>query len=79
MKDYNNLYTKKIYEALIPIVGEIVAQGVLKTQSSRLGKTEDTLNYADSPKIVEGLKKGLVLFMGSEAANQVAIKIGQIK
>lgn len=79
MKDFNNPYTKKIHAALVPLVGEIVAQGILKSQSKKLGKDEESLSYEDSPKIVEGLRKGLLLFVGSEMASQVAFKVGQIK
>jgi hypothetical protein len=78
MKGYNNSYTQKIYASLVPLVGEIVAQGVLKTQSTRLGKDVESLTHTDGPQIVEGLKKGLTIFMGSDAASQIANKIGQI-
>jgi hypothetical protein len=78
MKIYNNPYTQKIYVSLVPLLGEIVAQGVLKSQSNKLGKDSESLNHSDSTKIVEGLKKGLSIFMGSEAASQIANKIGQI-
>jgi hypothetical protein len=79
MKGYNNTYTQKIHAALIPLVGEIVAHGIIKTQSSKLGKTEESLTHLDGPQIAEGMRKGLLLFVGSEAASQVAMKIVQIR
>jgi hypothetical protein len=79
MKEYNNIYTKKIYAALVPIIGEIVAQGVLKSQAGKLGKDIESLTYDDSTKIINGLRSGLEIFIGYEAANQVAQRIEQIR
>jgi hypothetical protein len=79
MKEYYNPYTKKIHAVLVPLVGDIVATGILKSQATKLGKVEESLVPEDSPMIAEGLRKGLVLFIGSEAANQLSSKIGQIR
>lgn len=79
MKEYSNTYTQKIYSVLVPIVGTIVAHSILKTVANKLGKTEEKLTADDSSKIVEAIRKGLVVFIGSDALDQLAEKIKQIR
>jgi hypothetical protein len=79
MKNYTNLYTQKLFTELHPLVGTIVAQSVLKRLAEKIGKTEETLSIKDSAEIVNGLEKGLSVFLGSEAAGEAARRIGQLK
>jgi hypothetical protein len=75
MKVYSNPYTKKVYDLLVPLLGEFMAQGILKTQSNNLKKDEETLNSADGQKLADAIKKGVVIFIGTEAAEKVAKQI----
>lgn len=75
MITYNNTYTQKIYTILIPLVGDYMARGVIKNQVTKLGLTENNIAKKDLPALAEGIKKGLMAFIGSEKANQVASKI----
>ncbi len=75
MKEYTNTYTKKIHDLLVPLVGEIVTQAVLKNQASSLGKDEESLSFIDGPNLAEKIKKGITIFVGSEVAEKVASQI----
>jgi hypothetical protein len=79
MKTYTNPYTQKIFLIINPLVGEILASGILKSQSQKLGINEDAINTNHLPKLAEGIKSGLVLFIGTELASQVEGKIKTIK
>jgi hypothetical protein len=78
MITYNNPYTQKVYSLLIPLVGDYMARGVLKSQASKLGLTEDTIQKKDLPNLAEGVRKGLIAFVGSDGAGQIASKISAI-
>lgn len=77
MKEYTNAYARKLFNELMPLVGAIVAQSIIKRLAEKLGKTEETLSHFDTPEIVKGLEKGLSVFLGSDVASQVAQKIGK--
>ncbi len=75
---YNNPYTQKVYIILIPLVGDYMAKSVLKVQSGKLGLKEETITKKDLPTLAEGIRKGLIAFLGGEKAGQVASKIASI-
>jgi len=75
MNTYNNLYAQRIYEIISPIIGELMAKGSIRAQCKSLGITENTIEHKDIPALSERLRKGLVLFLGTENANMVASKI----
>jgi hypothetical protein len=79
MKQYNNKYSQQIFTILIPLVGEIMAQGVIKSQSIKIGKNEDSLTSNDMPLMAEAIRKGLILFLGSDVAKQISDKIVVLK
>jgi hypothetical protein len=78
MITYNNQYTQKVYTMLIPLIGDYMARGVIKSQTSKLGLTEDSITKKDLPILAEGIRKGLMAFLGSEGARQVSSKISAI-
>jgi hypothetical protein len=78
MSAYNNLYAQNIYEIISPIIGELMAKGSLRAQCKHMGITEDSIQHKDIPALSERLRKGLVLFLGTENANLVAAKILKI-
>lgn len=79
MKGYNNSYTQKLFTELVPLVGAIVAQSVLKRIAQKIGKTEETLSVNDKAEIVNGVEKGLSVFLGSDTAGKIAQKIGSFR
>lgn len=79
MSSYNNIYAQKIYEILVPLIGDMMTKGTLKTQASKLGITEEAIAPNHLPALAEELRKGLVAFLGSDAAKAVAAKILSIR
>jgi hypothetical protein len=75
---YRNKYCQEIYNIIEPLLGDIMTQNVLKLQSKRIGKTEETLLDSDMPKMAEAIKTGLSIFLGSEASKNIAMKILKI-
>ncbi len=75
---YTNIYAQKVYEIILPLLGEVMTQTVLKTQTKKIGKTEDMLTSADMAKLAEAIRTGLVIFLGSDGANGIASKIAKI-
>jgi hypothetical protein len=79
MRTYTNPYSQKIYLIITPLIGDLMAAGVLKTQTQKLGITEEQLTSRHLPQLAEGIRQGLNLFLGTEVASQVAKKITEIK
>ena len=75
---YNNAYTQKVYTLLIPLIGDYMARGVLKSQTAKLGLNEDKITKKDLPVLAEGIRKGLIAFLGTDGALQVSSKITAI-
>jgi hypothetical protein len=78
MITYNNPYSQKVYIILIPLVGDFMARSILKTQTAKLGLTEDKLTKKDLPNLAEGIRKGLMAFIGSNGAAQISSKIASL-
>jgi hypothetical protein len=79
MIKYKNQYTQKAYDIIMPLIGDLMARNVLKIQSQNIGKTEESLAFGDIPKLAQSIKGGLGIFIGSEAANNIAMKIASIR
>jgi hypothetical protein len=79
MKEFKNLYARKILEILKPLVGEYMAMGVLKTQTGLLGTNEDSIMQKDLPRLADGISRGLSIFLGSEASQKIRSQIAEIK
>jgi hypothetical protein len=72
---YKNLYAQRIYDIIFPVLGELMAKGSLRTQCNNLGISEETIQQKDLPAIAEKLRKGLILFLGTDGSMQIASKI----
>ncbi len=55
-----------------------MAQGVLKSQSEKIGATDESISVAHLPKLSEEIRKGLVLFLGSDKAKLIAQRITEL-
>jgi hypothetical protein len=75
MTIYKNHYAQKIHEIIAPVLGELMAKGSLRAQCKNLGITEESIQQKDLPALSEKLKKGLVLFLGTEGSMLIASKI----
>jgi hypothetical protein len=78
MLPYSNNYAQRVFEILAPLIGDMMAQGVIKSQSAAIGKEVTSLVKADMPKLAEKVGKGLVVFLGSDSASKVCNRIAQI-
>jgi len=78
MNIYSNIIAQKIYDILSPLVGDVMAKSTLRIQTNNIGCKEDTLQQKDLPKLAEAIRKGLVIFIGSDTASKVADKITQL-
>jgi hypothetical protein len=78
MSVYKNHYAQKIHEIISPVLGELMAKGSLRTQCKNLGITEETIQQKDLPALSEKLRKGLVLFLGSEGSKLISIQITKL-
>jgi hypothetical protein len=78
MISYNNPITNNIFLILSPLIGEMLASGVLKSQTKKMNITEETVGKEHLPHLAAEIKNGLILFIGSEAASKVADKIQSI-
>lgn len=79
MKIYTNEYTQKVYDIIEPLVGDLMARGTIKTQMNSIGSNENTFQQKDLPLLAEKIKKGLVIFIGSDTAEKIATTILHIK
>lgn len=79
MKVYSNPITQKIHLILTPLIGELMSSGVLKVQTRNLGITEETVTISVLPQLAEGIRHGLVLFLGTDASQRVTQKILELK
>ena len=79
MKIYNNQYAQKIHAIMLPLVGDFMASGVLKTQTKNIGIDEESIKPENLTALSEAIKKGLSLFLGSEKAEKIAAQIRLLK
>jgi hypothetical protein len=75
MMKYKNPYSQQAYDIIMPLVGDLMTQNILKIQSHHIGKTEETLSKDDIPKLALSIKSGLTIFVGSVAADTISSKI----
>ncbi len=79
MKTYNNPLAQKIHDIMLPLVGDFMASGVLKIQAKNIGIDEASIKHDHLEPLSEGIKKGLSLFLGSDAAQKVCEQIKIIR
>jgi hypothetical protein len=77
MKIYNNPYAQKIYDLLSPMIGDSMAKSTIKLKTGKLGITEESIKTSDLPILAQEIKRGLVVFLGSDTAEKVADKISK--
>lgn len=78
MISYQNTITQKIFQIIAPLIGELMAAGVLKSQAKKIGVTEETLMAKHLPQLSVEIQRGLTTFIGSDAAARIAEKIKNI-
>ena len=79
MINYSNKYAQQIFLLLVPLFGDSMARSVLKFQSYKLGKNEESLSENDLKKLADEINIGLIPFLGSDGAGIISKKIINIK
>lgn len=75
MSTYNNIYAQQIHKMLTPLIGDTIAQGALRWQCNKLGISEEDLRRDHLVVLAEGIRRGLVMFIGTDEAKRVAERI----
>lgn len=78
MSIYRNMFAQKIFDILAPIIGELMSKGAIRSQCNRLGITEDSIQKKDLLQISEGIRKAMMLFVGTDGARQISDRINKI-
>jgi hypothetical protein len=79
MNTFNNLYYNKIVEILSPFIGNIMAQGAVMSQCKKIGISPEKITKGEISKLAEGMKKALVVFVGTDGAQTITERIERIR
>jgi hypothetical protein len=71
----SNALATRVEETLRPVIGTVLASVSVDVESRRIGKTPDTIDYMDLPRIAENLVSALRLVVGQEMADAAARKV----
>ncbi|HEX2920098.1 MAG TPA: hypothetical protein VHO50_02925 [Bacteroidales bacterium] len=75
MKVFTNSLAQRIHKILFPLIGDLMSANILKVQCKKIGIDEESINVNHLPQLAEGIKLGLILFLGTDASSQVEQKI----
>jgi len=78
MNTYTNTYAQKIYDILAPMIGDLMSKSIIKSNTAKLGIKEDSIQQSNLPILAAEMKKGLTIFLGSGAAETIALRIANI-
>jgi hypothetical protein len=79
MRTFSNPLTQKISEILRPLVGDSMSIGIIVSQSKKIGINEESINQSHLGVLSDGITKGLIIFLGSDVASQVGLKIKMLR
>ena len=71
----SNALATQVEETLRPVIGTVLASVSVDVESRRIGKTPDTVEHADLPRIAENLVSALRLVVGQEMADAAARRV----
>jgi len=75
MADFENIYARKIYEIVSPVLGDLMTKGAIRSQCKKIGVSEESIEYKHLNTLSENFGKAMVLFIGSENARLISNKI----
>jgi hypothetical protein len=78
MDRYTNKYSQQVFEILSPLLGDLMAQSVIKIHTIKVGKNPETITSADIQKFSESIQNGITIFLGTDVAKTVGTKISKI-
>ncbi len=68
---YQNLLTNKIFESLVPLVGKIMAESIIKVQMQKLNLDPEKLTAGQLAAIADKFASNTKIFVGTEKAGQL--------
>lgn len=74
-----NLLASRVEETLRPVIGAVLASVSVDVESRRIGKTSDTIEFADLPTIADNLVGALHLVVGNDMAQAAARKVRDLR
>jgi hypothetical protein len=78
MKVYTNICAQNIYDLLAPMIGDLMARGTIKSRANAIGINEESITPEVLPRLAAEIKNGLVIFLGTAAAERIEYKISNI-
>jgi len=75
MAVFENLYARKIYEIVSPVLGDLMTKGALRSQCKKIGISEESIEYKHLSILSENIGKAMILFIGTENARLITNKI----
>lgn len=73
-----NVLAQRIEETLRPVLGTVLASVSVDVESKRIGKTTETIDRGDLPRIADNLVTALRLVVGQEMAVVAARKVREL-
>lgn len=74
-----NVLANRVEETLRPVIGTVLASVSVDVESRRIGKSPDTIDYADLPVIADNLVTALHLVVGGDMAQAAARKVRDLR
>ncbi len=68
---YQNTLTNKIYDSLVPLVGKIMAESIIKVQMQKLNLDPEKLTTGELATIADKFAAHTKIFVGTEKAGQL--------
>lgn len=73
-----NVLAQRIEETLRPVLGTVLASVSVDVEAKRIGKTTETIDRGDLPRISENLTSALRLVVGQEMAAIASRKVREL-
>ena len=74
-----NALAARVEETLRPVIGTVLASVSVDVESRRIGKTPDTIDFADLPEIADNLINALHLVVGRDMAQAAARRVRDLR
>lgn len=74
-----NALATRVEETLRPVIGTVLASVSVDVESRRIGKTPDTIDFADLPDIADNLINALHLVVGRDMAQAAARRVRDLR
>lgn len=73
-----NQLAKRVEETLRPIIGVVLATVSLDVESKRIGKSPETIDRSDLPRMADNLVVALRLVVGQEIAERAGRRVREL-